>query len=181
MHIPTLIKYLVLAWGIPIIIVSVVRAFTPDPSQTRTHFSQQAFRPARVWVAEKKGRKNSDYFELRIQNPSGEEFFYRDPERGPIIDLYGRFPKDSEITILFSPVADGNVLMEAAPTNLPSAPVLAFESVMDKYAYRRRVVYIVAAIWCGIANLFAFALWKVDVGGPATDPTKPEASGGNCG
>lgn len=172
MHIPSLIKYAVLAWGVPILIVVVVRVFTPDPSLTRTEFSQLAFKPVRVWVTEKKGRKNSDYFELRMQNPNGEEFFYRDPEREPILDLYGRLPKDVDIKILFSPGAEGNVLMEVAAINPLSAPVLAFESVMDKYSSRRRVVYIVAAVWCCIANFLAYALWKVNFTDPAADQTK---------
>ena len=175
MHIPTFIKYLVLAWGVPIMIVFVVCAFSPNPNLTKAAFSQQVFRPARVWVDEKHGRNNSDHFELRIQNPRGDEFFHRDPEREPIFDLYSRFPKDTEIKILFSPGAEGNVLLEITPANSPSAPVLSFESVMEEYASRRRVVYIVAAVWWGITNLLAFALWKVDVAGVETDQTKPEA------
>jgi len=171
MHIPTLIKYLVLAWCVPILIVFIIRFFTPDPSQTRADFAYQVFRPARVWVDEERGSKNSDHFELWIRNPTGEEFFHRDPEREPILDLYSRLPKDSEIKILFSPSAEGNVLMEVTPTNPPSASVLAFQTVMDAYASRRRVVYIVAAVWCGIANLFSFALWKVDIAVPEVNQT----------
>lgn len=174
MHIPTFIKYLLLAWGIPILIVFVARAFSTDPSQTRADFAQQTFRPARVWIEEKKGRKNSDHFELWIQNPTGDRFFHRDPEREPIFDLFSRFPQDAEIKIFFSAKAEGNVLMEVAPTNSSAAPVLAFESVMEAYASRRRVVYVVAAVWCGIANLLAFALWKVDVNRSDADPTRPD-------
>ena len=175
MHIPTLIKYFALAWGVPILVVFVVRAFTPDPSQSRTNFSQREFRPARIWITEKKGTKNSDYFELRIRNSSGEEFFHRDPEREPIAELYKRFPKDAVIRILFSPGVEGNVLMEIAATNPSSSAVLSFESVMDEYASRRRVVYIVAAVWCGLANLIAFALWKVDVSDSTVCQNKPES------
>lgn len=174
MHLPTLIKYLLLAWGLPVTIVIVARTFTPDPSRTREDFSQQSFRPERVWVDEGTGRKNSDHFELRIRNPEGEEFFHRDPEPEPIYDLYSSFPGNGEIRIIFSPDSEGNVLMEIVPTAPESAPLLSFETVMAEYTSRRRFVYIVAAIWCGTANLFAFALWKVDIPGSPTNHIKPK-------
>lgn len=157
------LKYLLLAWGIPILIVLVVRAFTPDPNLARTDFVRQEFLPAQVWVEEKKGSKRSDYFELRIRNPRGEEFFHRDPDREPIQDLHARLPKHAVIEILYSPGVEGNVLLEIAPSDPNVPPPLAFESVMKKYATRRRVVYTVAAVWFGVANLLAFALWKINI------------------
>ncbi len=178
MHIPTLIKYLVLAWGVPIAIVLVVRTFTPDPGQDRANFSQQSFKPARVWVAEKSGTKGSDYFELRIESPNGEEFFHRNPEGEPILDLERQFPINTEVEILYSPGLEGNVLMEIVATDPESAiSILSFDAIMGEYASRRRVVYIVAGVWCVLANLFSFALWKVDISESAQDQTKPEQGG----
>lgn len=165
MHIPTLIKYLVLAWGVPIAIVIVVRTFTPDTSRERIDFSEQTFLPERVWVTEGRGRKGSDHFELRIQNPKGEVFFHRDPNREPILELNERFPVNSPITVLYeSSKLEGNVLMEIASANIT---ILAFDDVMAEYASRRRLVYIVAAVWCALANLLSYALWKVDGSGGA--------------
>ncbi len=168
MHLPTLIKYLLLAWGLPIAIVFVVRAFTPDPGAARGDFSRQSFKPARAWIADERGTKGSDHFELRIENPEGEIFYRRDPEREPVEELYGRFATTDEISILYSSSrTDGNMLMEVvAEGGLSPMTILSFDEVMEEYGSRRRFVYGVAAVWWCLANLFSFALWKVDVSPP---------------
>ncbi len=178
MQIPTFIRYLVLAWGIPIAIVLFVRAFTPPPNQDRTNFSRQSFKPARVWVVEKSGTKGSDYFELRIESPKGEEFFHRAPLREPVLNLERRFPRNTEVDILYSPELEGNVLMEIVATHPESAvTVLSFDEIMREYASRRQVVYIVAGVWCVFVNLLSFALWKVKISNPAQGQLKPEQAG----
>lgn len=171
MHIPTLIKYLVLAWGVPIAIVVLVRTFTPGANQERIDFFEQTFLPERVWVTEGRGRMGSDHFELRIQSPKGKVFFHRDPNREPILELKRRFPVNSPITVLYeSSKLEGNVLMEIATADMT---ILGFDDIMAEYASRRRLVYIVAAVWCTLANLLSYALWKVDLS-EECKPTKPE-------
>lgn len=162
MHLAILVKYLLAAWGVPIVIVVTVRLFTPDPGQSRENFASQSFTPARIWIVGGTGTKGADYFELRIENPAGEVFFHRDPERQPIVELRERIPNDTKLSILYSSSKlEGNVLMQIASEDSSSAkPALSFDDVMAEYGTRRKVVYIVAAVWCTLANLLAFALWK---------------------
>lgn len=175
MHLPSLIKYLVFAWGGPVMIVLLVRALTPDPSQSRSDFPSKTFKPSRVWVAEEREARGADFFELRIESPEGAVFFHRDPDRDPIVELDRRFPKDSEVTVLYNPDAEGNALLEIASVGTSSStPVLSFDSIMNEYASRRRVVYIVAAVWWTFANLLSYALWKVDVSGDGEKQSEPE-------
>ena len=164
----SLIKFFVLAWGTPIVIVLIVRIFTPDPTQSRSDFSQQSFIPSRVWIEEKSGSKGSDHFELRIESPDRDIFFHRDPKREPIDDLLSKFPIDQEIAILYSPdKLEGNILMEIKAVNAsPPTPILSFDDVISENASRRRLVYIAAAVWCTLANLLGFALWQVDIHEP---------------
>ena len=159
--IPPFLKYLILAWGLPIGIVALVWAVPPYAFQSRDDFSRQTFVPARVWVAEKRERKGADYFELRIENPEGEVFVHRDPEPGPIMELRSKFPTDTPITVRYvSTTLDGNVLVEVTSAD---ATILDFDDVMAEYASRRRFVSMTAGIWCVLANLIALILWKVDI------------------
>jgi hypothetical protein len=162
MHLPTFLKYLAVAWGVPVAILLVVILSTPGPNQNRSDFQKKTFTPARIWVSGIRGTKGSDYFELRIQSPEGDVFFHRDPDRKPISDLEHKLPKDSEVDVLYASTGEGNIVMEITSGSAPSSPpVLSFESVMAEYGARRKLVYIVAAIWWVLANLLSYALWKV--------------------
>jgi hypothetical protein len=162
MHLPTFLKYLALAWGLPLVIIATSRFASPDPDQKRSDFPGKTFKPARVWVVGKKGTKGSDHFELRIESPDGAVYFHRDPNPEPVAELDRKFPRDTEVTVLYQAGLEGNVLMEIAAAGAAS-PVLSFDDIMAEYASRRRLVGIVAAVWWILANLFAFALWKFGV------------------
>lgn len=162
MHLPTFLKYLALAWGLPLVIIATSRFASPDPDQKRSDFPSRTFKPARVWVAGEKGTKGSDFFELRIESPDGTVYFHRDPDPGPVAELDRKLPRETEVTVLYQPGLEGNLLMEIAAAGAAS-PVLSFDAIMAEYASRRRLVGIVAAVWWTLANLFAFALWKFGV------------------
>ncbi|WFB37042.1 hypothetical protein P3T73_04620 [Kiritimatiellota bacterium B12222] len=164
MQISALLKYFVLAWGVPVLMAFVVRVSTPDPKQERGSFLQQSFIPTCVGIAEQKGTKRSEYFELRVESPKGERFYYRSPNRVTIEALERKFPKGVEVDVLYAPGGEGHSLMELlAKDSDVTFVVLSYEEVMDEYASRRRVVYMVAMVWCLLANLLAYALWKVDI------------------
>lgn len=56
---------------------------------------------------------------------------------------------------------NGNVLVEIlGASGVPEEEILSFDTVMAGYATRRRVIFIVEAVWWGLANLIALALWK---------------------
>lgn len=171
MRLRNFLLYLVLAWGVPVILVLIATTFTPQPGKARSEFRSAQFKPARVWVESKTERRGADYFELRIASPEGEIYFHRDPEPEPIAELESRFPDDAEVIVLYAPGIEGNVIMEIAPAGGPPSPqILSFESVMAEYSSRRRTIYIVAGVWYVLANLFACGLWKVD-------PRRPDADG----
>jgi len=161
MHLPTALKYLLIAWVLPLVMVGIGIVATPDASRPREEFAFASFHPARVWIAESKDRKGADSFELRIQSPEGTEYFIRQPERGPIEALYRKVPRDEIVGIRYASKVNGNVLVEIlGASGVPGEEILSFDTAMAEYATRRRVIFIVAAVWWGLANLIAFALWK---------------------
>ncbi|MCW1925798.1 hypothetical protein OKA05_24785 [Luteolibacter arcticus] len=169
MHLPTLAKYLLVAWMLPVGIVVIARTFSPDPGQSRSDFQSATFTPARIWTTEHQGTRRSDYFELRVQSPAGEFFFHRDPNPEPIQQLGARIPRDRPLALLYQSGHEGNVLMEIADGSPgASTSFLSFSDIMAEYAARRRLVYIVAAIWFTLANLISWALWKAVPNPPAT-------------
>ena len=166
MHIPTFIKYIVLAWVVPIAMVIIAITLTPDSNQNRSDFTKRVVSPKRVWIASKNEIKGADFFELRIKSQEDEEYFHRDPERGPISDLEAKLFKQTELEILYSPGLEGNVLMEIVARAPQRKNILSFDTIMGEYASRRRLIYIVAGIWCTLINAFSFLLWKVDISEP---------------
>ena len=175
-RVPFLMKYLILSWGIPLAIVMAVRFVTPY-SQNPADYDRQTFRPARVWVAEKRGSQGTSSFELRIQSPSGEIFFHRDPEREPIDELDRRVPRNSNLRLIYWPTKlDGNVLMEVTADGDPKAtPILSFDAVMRQYAMRRKIVYIAAALWSLFFNGIFFLML-----GSASIEQPPRGGGASC-
>lgn len=99
MHLPIALKYLLIAWVLPLVVVGIGIVATPDASRPREEFAFASSHPARVWIAESKDRKCADSFELRIQSPGGKEYFIRHPERGPIEALYRKMPRDENVGI----------------------------------------------------------------------------------
>ena len=164
-----LFYYLLLAWGLPIVIVMVVVLATPSSNKTRGDFPSVSFVPVAVEEVEKRGSGGSDHFELQVTSPAGDLYYHRDPEPEPIQELFGRFPKADKVTVLYDETLEGNVIMEIrlADSSTEGEAILQFESVMGEYASRRTVVYVVAGIWFGLANLLAYGLWKVDIGDSA--------------
>ena len=112
MHLPTLLKCLLIAWVLPAVMVGIGIVATPDAARPRGEFSVAVFRPARVWIVESKDRKGADSFELRIKSPEGVDYYIRHPEREPIDALYGKMPKDEQVTLRYAAKANGNVLVE---------------------------------------------------------------------
>lgn len=159
MQIPTFIKYLVIAWGVPIAMIVIALTSIPSSNLSRDDLSQQSFTPAQVSVVEKKGTKGANHFELQIVNPKGEEFFIRRPNREPIVEINNRLPVDTPITVLYSfSELEGNVLMEIVSEE---SAILSFDEVMAEYASRRQFLYLVAAIWWGVMNLIALWWFRV--------------------
>jgi hypothetical protein len=160
-HISTLIKYFVIAWGLPIVMVLIPLFTGPGVGKQRSDFSMATFVPARVWTTERKDRKGADSFDLRLESPEGKVFYIRNPEREPIEEIYRKVPAGAKLEVRYTETVEGNVLLEITEPGAASPePILSYEWVMQEYASRRTFIFVVAAIWCALANLISLALWK---------------------
>lgn len=146
------LKILMIAWGIPMLIVITGVLATPSPHLSREAFPLAEFTPAGVEIVTKKDRKGRDSFELWLKNPSGEAYFIRNPEPEPIHDLSKKVPRETPLKVRYDPRMEGNVLMEIAAVSSADS-ILSFDEVMKEYASRRRLVCIIAGIWFVIGSL----------------------------
>ena len=159
----SIISCLICAWGVPLAIVIVVRMFTPDPNRPKDTFLAVVLTPNDIRMEEKRGRKNSNHFEVWLHSPNGDKYFPRDPNPDPVTDLYHRIPQGVPLNVIYNPTNEGNVIMEISLPESKDKPLLAFADVMAEYSTRRRVVYIVAGLWFTLGTLVLGGLWKVSV------------------
>jgi hypothetical protein len=160
------LKAILAAWALPLAIIVTVLLLSPDPNRPIDSFQSAVFQPSEISTKRKLGSKRSDHFELWLHAPSGDSFFFRNPNEQPIADLSQRIPRDTPLKVVYSPTRDGNELMQISLPGATEKPILAFEDVMAEYSSRRRLVYIIAAIWFIGFNLLAYFLWKTRTTAP---------------
>lgn len=158
-----LLRIGLLTWGVPLAIVITVRLFTPDPSRPKDDFPFEIFTPQKIEFVGKKGTRRSDHFELWLHHPDGHGYFCRDPEPGPVKDLFGKTPPNTALKVIYDPFPEGNTLMEISVASSNAPPILSFDAVMAEYATRRRLVYSIAGIWFALGSFIFLALTRVKV------------------
>ncbi|HEY1048846.1 MAG TPA: hypothetical protein VGE39_03795 [Prosthecobacter sp.] len=151
------LKILILAWACPVVLVVIIHLFTPDPKQPKGSFPSITFVPSSIQVVEKKESRGADYFELWLHHPDGRSYFHRDPNPEPISTLKKKIPLGASLKTIYSPTQEGNVLLEIQTADIEDEPALSFDTKMGEYAFKRRVVNILAGVWFTLGTLFFMA------------------------
>jgi len=155
------LKYILIAWITPALMLFIVFVAIPPAKKDHPDYLQQSFSPEKVWISEKGELRGADYYNLMVKSPSGEVFFYRNPEKTPIAEVYERFQLGQTIHVLYkADKTQGNMLMEITTKGENHPPILSFETTSAEYAKRKQTILIVTAAWILISNLIFFFISK---------------------
>jgi hypothetical protein len=158
-----ILKVALLAWGVPLIVVTVAWWATPDPDRAIETFATATFVPKEIKVIRKQERKNSDFFELWLIHTDGSVYFRREPDPERLRALADALPKTEPLRVVYETDSEGNVILEIARADGSQKPYLAFEGVMAEYAARRRLVAIIAGIWFILGTGCLVPLWRTRI------------------
>jgi hypothetical protein len=159
-----IIKSIIFAWVIPIALVVTILVIPPNPFRSKDSFPSTTFTPKGVSIERHAGSRGSDHFELWLRDNLGNGYFHRDPEREPIAELERQIPRNVPLAIVYEPRYDGNVLLEIALSDNAAPPILCFADIMEEYAWKRHVVFIVAGVWSAIGNVWLYFVWRAGKG-----------------
>ncbi len=163
-----ILKAAILAWGLPLGMLSVFFIAGVDPSRSTDSFSRSTFKPVKKEIikGESSGRfGSSDHFELWLEAPDHSRYFIRDPEPEPIDRYYSSIP-DEELTVIYDTYLEGDRILSVTVTASGATPI-AFAKTMAGEKSKIRLVLLFALIFSVIGHVFlwfAIADWRASRG-----------------